>query len=132
MIIFYMGMGSYLPSIEEIDRIGRLRESAAEILDDRYVDCDRQGHRKPRRRKNMCGYCFRRLEYRTPNTDAILESRKDLPLMDSPVDAPYIEDLQKQEIASQRMTDRFSGLQVVIEQLKAKENRGPLRKLLGF
>lgn len=80
----------------------------------------------------MCGYCFRHLKYRTPKTDAILESRKDLSWLEAPVDAPYIEDLQKQEIAPQRMTDRFSGLQVIIEQLKAKENMGPLRRFLGF
>lgn len=127
-----MGMGNYIPSVEEIDRIRRLRESVAEKLDDRYADCDGQGHRKPKRKKNMCGYCFRRLKYRTPKADAILESRKDLSLLDSPVDASYIEDLQKQEIDLQRMTDRSSGLQVIIEQLKSKENRGPLRRILGF
>ena len=85
----------------------------------RYEECNTpQGHRKPHTEDNYCTHCYRPLEWKTPETEAILAFRKDLPLMQIPMDAPRIHKVEQEEIALQKSLQRFKGLRMLEQELE--------------
>ena len=44
-----------------------MEEELSKKLDERYLGCDFKGHISPDEETNLCGYCFRRLDYNFAN-----------------------------------------------------------------
>jgi hypothetical protein len=89
-------------------------------LKKRYNICDSQGHQSPDRETNFCNYCFRHLNYKTPETDRKFSNRG-LPLILIPCDAPLRANSAREEIQHQRLIDYFDGLNKLSSELSLKE-----------
>lgn len=91
----------------------------APLLEKRYQECDSSqgGHLRANPSINYCNNCFRHLKYETPQTSAELESRRDIPFMFQPLDAPVMMERARREIEHQKTMDRLSGLHKLIEEL---------------
>ena len=70
----------------------------SQIVRRRYADCDEEGHLEPDKKNNICQYCQRHLAYNSPETDYILEKRKDIPVYHQPMDAPILMNKRRGEI----------------------------------
>jgi len=92
------------------------------VLDNRYRECDTSGngHLKQDQENNYCNYCFRHLSYKTPETDAILESRKNLSIWQQPLDAPFIREEREREIGPQKAKDYFDGISNLEQELSSR------------
>ena len=95
--------------------IGKSLEERGKILDARYKECGSVEHRAPSREENRCGYCYRTLEIIT-EADRILKSRRGLPIMQQPLDAPWIRDKRDKEIDFIRVLDYAHGLKELAEE----------------
>lgn len=103
-------------------------KKAYAMLKERYEKCDSKDHIFPDYDANKCQYCFRTLKYQTPETDKIIESRKDLPLLKEPYDAPYLKTIRDREIDSQKSRDYFRGLNILFRRLKRRGRNGKVKK----
>lgn len=88
------------------------------VLNKRYAECNSYGHKKQDVGSNYCNYCYRHLNYKSSKVDAILDSRKNLPLDQVPLDAPILNDIANEEINHNRHMDKLKGLRKIIEELK--------------
>lgn len=89
------------------------KEEAGKILDERYNECDSQGHRNLR--NGYCNHCYRHTSYCSPETDEYVAVRnKDLFDMEIPVDLPAIEDMERREIDFAKSQDRFEGIRKIV------------------
>ena len=79
-------------------------------IQQRYDECDSQGHISPDPKTGYCSHCFRRLNYDFPEIRDLLVSRQSLPLDLQPCDAPTINREMQSEIALSKMVDLFNGL----------------------
>lgn len=91
------------------------QERARVILDERYKECDENGHKKPCEDLNLCGYCHRRLEHNT-ETGRILTERINAPWQFGPYDASLMIPRENQEVATQKDQDREIGLCRIIDE----------------
>jgi hypothetical protein len=96
----------------------RTRQMCSGVLDQRYHECDSKGHQKPDEKENYCGYCYRHIDYTSPETDAILEGRKNIPSMQQPLDAPVLMEKRKRDIERQKAKDYFRGVNKVRAELQ--------------
>ncbi len=101
-----------------------LLKKAKEDLDARYAACDLLGsHVNPTGSEVYCDNCFRHLSYQSPIVEEILESRKNIPLLNEPLDASLIHELRNREIQSQKEKDFFDGLSIILKEFR-EENLG--------
>jgi hypothetical protein len=87
-------------------------------LKHRYASCDSKGHRRVNSSTDECDYCYRRLEYTAPETEAELIEREKLHELDHPADAPIMMEKREREMGSQRTFDgaqRISNLLNIID-----------------
>jgi hypothetical protein len=92
------------------------------VLNERYVECDGDGHKKPDTVSGTCGHCYRHLKYDTPETDRILEEREGLPPIHMPLDAPWLLEKRNMEIDIQETHDFYQGISKLREELEAEAN----------
>jgi len=71
----------------------KTRQMCAGVLDQRYHECDSKGHQKPDEKENYCSYCYRHLDYESPETS-------------------------KRDIERQKAKDYFSGVNKVRAELQ--------------
>jgi hypothetical protein len=57
----------------------------------RYAECDSNGHQKPDKDKNICGYCYRNLNVHVPSREELMmDGAEKLPFDLRPLDAPEV------------------------------------------
>lgn len=89
--------------------------NCALVLNQRYNECDKNGHRKIDEASSMCNYCYRHLSYETPETDRIYKERKKHPEY-QPCDAPLLVEREMSEIEIQKSFDWSSGIRKLMEE----------------
>ena len=92
------------------ERIPEELKIVGDILTQRYATCDAEGHKKANPEGNECDHCYRQIEYQTPQTNAIFESRSALPVDRQPLDAPVMMQRAREEIELQKALDYICGL----------------------
>ena len=88
---------------------------ASKELETRYKECDNEGHYSPNTENNMCYHCFRQLEYKHPEIEAIMEERKKLPMIHQPLDGAYWAKKRREDEEHQRSLDWSRGLRKILE-----------------
>jgi hypothetical protein len=53
---------------EKVAKLMKTRGICSGILDQRYHECDSKGHQKPDEKENYCSYCYRHIDYESPET----------------------------------------------------------------
>jgi hypothetical protein len=104
-----------------IGYLSKLNKKVEKMLKGLYDDCDSKGHISPDQASNTCNYCFRTLNYQTPEANKILESRKNLPLDQQPYDASEIKKLMDEEISHQKTKDYFRGWNILYRKLNREK-----------
>jgi hypothetical protein len=94
--------------IYDCSRLLNQLSDGEQVLLDRYKTCGTKGHQNAE--GNYCSYCYRHINYETPETNRIIEGRKHLTIYQQPLDAPLIIDQMKREIDSQKAMDFLQGL----------------------
>jgi hypothetical protein len=79
--------------IARMAEVMRIRQMCSGVLDQRYHECDSKGHQKPDEKENYCSYCYRHLDYASPETS-------------------------KRDIERQKARDNFSGINKVRTELQ--------------
>ena len=80
---------------------------AGAILNERYKECDKSGHRDVNKDAGLCEYCYRRLDYAKEAGDALPEKSLDFPVM--------IEE-RRCEVSLQKSADKSRGLKCIMEE----------------
>jgi hypothetical protein len=101
---------------EKIANLMKIRQMCSSVLDERYHECDSKGHQKPD--ENYCNYCYRHIDYASPEVAAILEERKNIPSIHQPLDAPVLMEKRKRDIERQKAKDYFSGINKIRAELQ--------------
>lgn len=96
---------------ERIQKINELKS----ILKERYQKCNSQGHRKLQSEDNYCTYCYRPLEWETPETEAFSEMEPTRMVHQSLTEV--IHQKRQEEIQAQEDREWFRGLYFLEKEL---------------
>lgn len=87
------------------------------ILDKRYAECDADGHLNPVESENVCNYCYRRLQFESPEADLMRLHEETLPVETQNLNIPLISEKALEEVKAQIWVDRKLGIERLAKEL---------------
>jgi hypothetical protein len=118
-----------------LNRFFKKRDKLNKILEARYNECDIKIHLKPNNSKNICNYCYRRLEYNpedAPNsaTAQYMGLKKIFHPNEFVVDAPIMREKIKRDLDFLKSEDYNRGIESIEKELIKKYGKNWIDEFL--